>query len=83
MMSKLKKHDTNIILEVKNLGKLYGEKRVVRDVSLSVERGQVVGLFGPNGAGKTTCFYAIIGMVASDFGSVLFDGKDVTEMPMV
>lgn len=81
-MNKSSKQNSNIILEVKNLGKSYGERRVVRDVSLSVERGQVVGLFGPNGAGKTTCFYAIIGMVASDFGSVFFDGKDVTDMPM-
>ena len=76
------KQNNNTILEVKNLGKFYDNKRVVKDVSLSVDRGQVVGLFGPNGAGKTTCFYMIVGMVSSDSGSVIFDSYEVTKMPM-
>ena len=73
---------SNSVLEVRNLGKSYGNKRVVQDVSFSVQRGQVVGLFGPNGAGKTTCFYMITGMIDPDFGSVIFEGLDVTKMPM-
>ena len=59
----LQKHQTNV-LEVKNLKKIYGPRTVVKDVSLSIKSGEVVGLLGPNGAGKTTTFYMIVGLVA-------------------
>jgi lipopolysaccharide export system ATP-binding protein len=65
-----------------SIGKSYRGRRVVRDVSLSVSRGEVVGLLGPNGAGKTTCFYMITGLVRVDHGQILLDGQDVTTLPM-
>lgn len=65
-----------------NLGKRFKKRPVVRDVSLSVQRGEVVGLLGPNGAGKTTCFYMITGLIAPDYGSIRLDGTDITELPM-
>ena len=55
---------------------------VLRDVHVSVQRGEVVGLLGPNGAGKTTCFYIITGLIAADTGTVSLDGEDITELPM-
>jgi lipopolysaccharide export system ATP-binding protein len=69
-------------LEIKNIGKSYVNRRVVRDVSLEVSSGEIVGLLGPNGAGKTTSFYIITGLVACDYGSVEIDGVDVTQLPM-
>ena len=64
------------------LVKVYGKRRVVSDVSITVSRGEVVGLLGPNGAGKTTCFYMIVGMIKPDGGSVFLDGDDITGLPM-
>jgi lipopolysaccharide export system ATP-binding protein len=64
------------------IGKSYRGRRVVRDVSLFLNRGEVVGLLGPNGAGKTTCFYMITGLVRVDQGQILLDGQDVTTLPM-
>lgn len=69
-------------LKVKNIGKIYNRKRVIQDISFSVERGEILGLLGPNGAGKTTCFYIAVGMIYPDFGSVFLDGKKVTNVPM-
>lgn len=69
-------------LEVRHLGKRYGGRPVVRDVSLNVQRGEAVGLLGPNGAGKTTCFYMITGLVRPDLGRILVDGADITHLPM-
>jgi lipopolysaccharide export system ATP-binding protein len=69
-------------LEVVNLAKSYKRRPVLRDVSLSLRRGEVAALLGPNGAGKTTCFYAIAGLVPPDAGSILVDGEDVTWLPM-
>jgi lipopolysaccharide export system ATP-binding protein len=69
-------------LEVKNLGKHYAKRPVVRNVSLHLERGEAVGLLGPNGAGKTTCFYMITGLVTPDYGSIHMDGVDITNLPM-
>ena len=66
----LQKHQTNV-LEVKNLKKIYGPRTVVKDVSLSIKSGEVVGLLGPNGAGKTTTFYMIVGLVAANGGQIL------------
>lgn len=70
------------LLKAENLAKQYGSKKVVDSVSVEVDAGEVVGLLGPNGAGKTTSFKMIIGRVQPSSGSVYFDGKDVTKMPM-
>lgn len=69
-------------LEVRNLRKSYKRRPVIRDVSLSLGRGEVVALLGPNGSGKTTTFYSIAGLVQAEGGHVLIDGADVTELPM-
>ena len=69
-------------LGVYNLGKSYGGRQVVKDVSLVVRRGEAVGLLGPNGAGKTTVFYMITGLVRPDKGGIVLDGHDVTQLPM-
>ncbi|MBV9827397.1 MAG: LPS export ABC transporter ATP-binding protein [Alphaproteobacteria bacterium] len=66
----------------RGLGKSFRRRPVLRDVSVSVQRGEVVGLLGPNGAGKTTCFYIITGLIAADTGAVELDGQDITELPM-
>ena len=70
------------LLTATNLVKSYGGRRVVDEVSLEVGEGEVVGLLGPNGAGKTTSFRMMIGMVEPEAGRVLFDGEDVTHLPM-
>jgi lipopolysaccharide export system ATP-binding protein len=64
------------------IGKSYRGRRVVKDVSVFLDRGEVVGLLGPNGAGKTTCFYMITGLIRVDQGQILLDGQDVTTLPM-
>ena len=69
-------------LVASNLGKQFKKRPVVRGVSIHVERSEAVGLLGPNGAGKTTCFYMITGLIKPDFGSVLLDGQDITNLPM-
>jgi lipopolysaccharide export system ATP-binding protein len=65
-----------------NLGKSFKKRPVLRGVSVSVKRGEVVGLLGPNGAGKTTCFYIITGLISADIGSISLDGQDITGLPM-
>jgi lipopolysaccharide export system ATP-binding protein len=70
------------MLSARNLRKRYRDREVVRDFSLRLKPGEVVGLLGPNGAGKTTCFYMIVGLVPADGGSILLDGKDITALPM-
>ena len=69
-------------LVVTRIAKSYNRRPVVRSVSLSVKRGEVVGLLGPNGAGKTTCFYMITGLIPADAGTIEVDGTDVTRLPM-
>jgi lipopolysaccharide export system ATP-binding protein len=69
-------------LVVDRLVKTFGERQVVRGVSLRLRRGEVAGLLGPNGAGKTTCFYMITGLIPVDEGSILLDGRDITALPM-
>jgi lipopolysaccharide export system ATP-binding protein len=69
-------------LVVNRVGKSFRKRPVVRAVSLSVRRGEVVGLLGPNGAGKTTCFYMIMGLIPADYGTIELDGHDVTDLPM-
>ena len=70
------------LLQVRGLEKWYGRRQVVNGVDYEVERGEVVGLLGPNGAGKTTSFRMTIGLIDADGGTVLFDGRDVTRLPM-
>ena len=69
-------------LQARGLGKSYRRRPVVREVDLSLHRGEVVGLLGPNGAGKTTCFYMITGLVPCDTGTITLEGRDVTQLPM-
>ncbi len=69
-------------LSIISIAKSYDKKAVLTDVSLGVERGEVVGLLGPNGAGKTTCFYSVMGLVKPDSGRILLDGEDITGLPM-
>ena len=65
-----------------SLAKSFGKRKVVHDVSISLQRGEIVGLLGPNGAGKTTCFYMIMGLIGADDGEIRLDGADVTALPM-
>ncbi len=69
-------------LEARNLEKQYKKRKVVRDVSLQINEGEIVGLLGPNGAGKTTSFYMMVGLIHSDGGKVLLDNEDITLQPM-
>lgn len=69
-------------LEVHSIAKSYDKRAVLHDVSLHVERGEVVGLLGPNGAGKTTTFYSVMGLVRPDAGRIFLDGRDITHLPM-
>jgi lipopolysaccharide export system ATP-binding protein len=70
------------LLQVRGLEKSYGRRKVVSGVDYDVDRGEVVGLLGPNGAGKTTSFRMTIGLIDADRGTVLFDGRDVSRLPM-
>src|SRR6516225_12134979 len=70
------------LLDVRGLEKFYGRRKVVDGVSFDVNQGEIVGLLGPNGAGKTTSFRMTIGLIDADGGTVLFDGRDVTRLPM-
>ncbi|MDA0152949.1 LPS export ABC transporter ATP-binding protein [Vibrio sp. Makdt] len=70
------------VLKAQNLAKTYSKRKVVTDVSLQVESGQIVGLLGPNGAGKTTSFYMIVGLVARDEGTISIDDRDISILPM-
>lgn len=72
----------NLGLVATGLAKSFAKRQVVQDVSLSLQRGEIVGLLGPNGAGKTTCFYMIMGLIGSDAGRIFMDGADVTGLPM-
>jgi lipopolysaccharide export system ATP-binding protein len=70
------------VLTASHLAKSFRGRAVVRDVSLQIESGQIVGLLGPNGAGKTTCFYMIVGIIPADRGTIAIDGQDLTRLPM-
>jgi lipopolysaccharide export system ATP-binding protein len=69
-------------LEARGLKKAYGSRLVVKDVSLAIDKGEVVGLLGPNGAGKTTSFYMIVGLLRSDAGQILLDGQSIERQPI-
>ena len=70
------------LLEAHHLLKRFKKRTVVRDVSMSVRAGEIVGLLGPNGAGKTTSFYMMVGLIAADGGRIELDGEDITHLPM-
>ncbi|MBI3994587.1 MAG: LPS export ABC transporter ATP-binding protein [Nitrospirae bacterium] len=71
-----------MILIAKHLEKTFRRRKVVRDVSLEVKTGEVVGLLGPNGAGKTTVFYMMVGLIAADKGAIYLDERSITDLPM-
>jgi lipopolysaccharide export system ATP-binding protein len=71
-----------MILSATNLVKQYGERQVVKGVSIEVNQGEIVGLLGPNGAGKTTSFYMMVGFIQPDGGQVFLDNEDITSLPM-
>lgn len=70
------------LLEVKGFSKYYGKRQVVKDISLYVNSGEIVGLLGPNGAGKTTTFYMMVGIIKPDGGKIFLDNTDITLYPM-
>ena len=76
----LVKDNTGVV--ARNIGKRFKKRPVLRDVTIALQRGEVVGLLGPNGAGKTTCFYIITGLMAADGGTISLDGHDITDLPM-
>ena len=69
-------------LYLKKLGKIIKNRRILRDITLKVNKGEIVGLLGPNGAGKTTCFYIIMGLLSADYGSIHLNGSDITNLPV-
>lgn len=71
-----------MVLKASHLAKSYKSRKVVKNVSFSVERGQIVGLLGPNGAGKTTCFYMIVGIIPPDHGKIFIDQQEITPLPV-
>ncbi len=68
------------VLTASKLAKAYKGREIIRDVSLSISSGEIVGLLGPNGAGKTTCFYMIVGIITADRGNITLDDRDLTPM---
>ena len=70
------------VLEIEHLRKVYGKREVVKDISFSMQGGQIIGLLGPNGAGKTTTFYMIVGFIANNGGKISVNGIDITDEPM-
>ena len=79
-MNKFQLLDDGLI--VNKISKSYGNKKVVRDISISINRGEIVGVLGPNGAGKTTTFYMIVGLVKPDTGSIVLDKIEISKMPI-
>ena len=79
-MNKLKVLNSN--LQVNKISKSFGNKQVVRNISLNINRGEIVGLLGPNGAGKTTTFYIIVGLISPDTGEIYLENLDVSTLPI-
>ena len=77
-----KTKDFKKYLKIENIKKSYGKKVVLRDVSLELHKGEIIGLLGPNGCGKTTCFYILIGLIKAQGGKIILNGKDITNLPM-
>jgi lipopolysaccharide export system ATP-binding protein len=82
MLNNSGKHSSSTALMGHGLFRTYGQREVVRDVSLTVHPGEIVGLLGPNGAGKTTTFYMLTGMIRPTAGRVTLNGDDITQLPM-
>ena len=80
MNNKFKVLDNGLFIN--KISKTYGNKKVVRDISISIKRREIVGLLGPNGAGKTTTFYMIVGLVKPDTGIIVLDKLDVSSLPI-
>ena len=81
-MAKLELKDGFSGLNVIGLGKSFKKRPIIRNINLDLFQGEAIALLGPNGSGKTTCFYSIAGLVNSDMGSVIIDGRDATHLPM-
>ena len=79
-MNKFNVLDNGLI--VNKISKTYGNKKVIRNISLSIKQGEIVGLLGPNGAGKTTSFYIIVGLVKPDVGSIYLDKMEISNLPI-
>ena len=79
-MNKIKPKENELLIN--KISKSYGNKEVVRKISLNIERGQIVGLLGPNGAGKTTTFYIVVGLVKQDTGEIFLDKMNVSDLPI-
>ncbi len=79
-MNRFKVLDDGLIID--KISKTYGNKKVIRNISLSIKRGEIVGLLGPNGAGKTTSFYVIVGLVRPDIGSIFLDKVEISNLPI-
>jgi lipopolysaccharide export system ATP-binding protein len=77
-----RKTANNSVIQTKELYKRYGKRYVVKNVSIELKQGEVVGLLGPNGAGKTTTFYMIVGLIKPTSGTIFLDGNDITHVPM-
>ena len=69
-------------LIINKISKSFGSKQVVREISLKLEKGEIVGLLGPNGAGKTTTFFIIVGLVKTETGNIILDKEDITNNPI-
>ena len=69
-------------LVINKISKSFGNKKVVRDIKISINRGEIIGLLGPNGAGKTTTFYMIVGLLKPDSGSIILDKEDISSLPI-
>ncbi len=80
--TRVRQETNQLLVEASDLAKVYNRKRVVNGVHLTVKPGEIVGLLGPNGAGKTTSFYMIMGLVKQSEGTVVFQGRDVSRVPM-
>jgi lipopolysaccharide export system ATP-binding protein len=79
-MSKFKILNDGLIIN--KISKSYGDKIVVRDISINIQKGEIIGLLGPNGAGKTTTFYIIVGLVKADTGTIFLDKMDISKLPI-
>ena len=79
-MSKFKILDNGLVID--KISKTYGNKEIIRDISMTINRGQIVGLLGPNGAGKTTSFYVIVGLIKADRGSIFLDKSEISNEPI-
>lgn len=73
---------SNSGLEANNISKYFNKKRVLNDITIKIKRSESVVILGPNGAGKTTLFYSVMGLIKSDFGEIILDGKNITSLPM-